>query len=52
MGTFKVEAEVWNPKRPKARARVELLVDTGATYTTMPSTVLEALEVKPFLSRW
>jgi predicted aspartyl protease len=47
MGTFKVEAEVWNPKRPKARARVELLVDTDATYTTMSSTVLEALEVKP-----
>jgi predicted aspartyl protease len=48
MGTFKVEAEVWNPKRPKARERVELLVDTGATYTTMPSTALGALEVEPF----
>ncbi len=47
MGTFKVEAEVWNPRRPETRARVELLVDTGATYTVMPAAVLKGLEVEP-----
>ena len=47
MGTFSVRATVWNVGVPEKRLSLELLVDTGATYTVIPSRVLEALEVKP-----
>jgi predicted aspartyl protease len=38
---------VWNVGVPEKRLSLELLVGTGATYTVIPSRVLEALEVKP-----
>ncbi len=47
MGTFSVRATVWNVGVPEKRLSLELLVGTGATYTVIPSRVLEALEVKP-----
>ncbi len=47
MGTFSVRVTVWNVRIPEKRLSLELLVDTGATYTVIPSRVLEALEVKP-----
>jgi len=47
LGTFSVRATVWNVGVPEKRLSLELLVDTGATYTVIPSRVLEALEVKP-----
>jgi predicted aspartyl protease len=47
LGTFSVRATVWNVRIPEKRLSLELLVDTGATYTVIPSRVLEALEVKP-----
>ena len=47
MGTFSVRATVWNARVPEKRLSLELLVGTGATYTVIPSRVLEALEVKP-----
>ena len=45
MGTFSVKARVWNIHNPLRAAEVELLVDTGATYTVLPSSLLEGLGV-------
>ena len=46
MGTFKVGAKVWNPSKPSNALNVELVVDTGATYTVLPAKVLEELGVR------
>lgn len=47
MGTFTVRARVWNPADRDRGAAVELLVDTGATYTVMPTSLLRGLGVEP-----
>jgi len=39
MGTFSVEATVANLADPTMRATLGLLVDTGATWTTLPGDV-------------
>ena len=46
MGTFRVEVEVGDPEGRRYE-RVEALVDTGATYTSLPRPLLEALGVTP-----
>lgn len=46
MGVFSVKARVWNPLNPKLSRDVELLVDTGATYTVLPEDLLKELGVK------
>lgn len=48
MGVFKVNAWVWNPSTPEKKVSLELLVDTGATYTVLPKSLLKSLGVKPF----
>jgi predicted aspartyl protease len=48
MGVFKVNAWVWNPSAPEKKVLLELLVDTGATYTVLPKSLLKSLGVKPF----
>ena len=50
MGVFTVEAFVWDPQNPEKRVSVELVVDTGATYTTLPSSLLTSLGIKPVRS--
>jgi len=50
MGVFKVKAAVWNPAKPGNRTLLELLVDTGATYTVIPASVLKSLNVEPIRS--
>lgn len=51
MGTFKVAATFKNPD-DRARARdVDVLVDTGATWTTLPQDVVDALGCAPFATR-
>jgi len=45
MGTFSVRAKVWNPLRPSNVLNVEFVVDTGATYTVLPSKTLEKLGI-------
>ena len=47
MGVFKVKARVWNPSDRNKMASVELLVDTGATYSVLPASLLEELGIKP-----
>ncbi len=46
MGTFRVEVEVGDPEGRRYE-RVEAVVDTGATYTSLPRPLLEALGVTP-----
>ena len=47
MGTFHVEVEIGDPEGLRYD-RVEALVDTGATYTSVPRPLLDALGVVPF----
>src|SRR5712664_2899177 len=44
MGTFRVEIEVGDPGGRRFE-RVDALVDTGATYTSLPRSLLDALGV-------
>ena len=46
MGTFRVSIEVGDPAGQRYEA-VEALVDTGATYATLPAPLLQSLEVVP-----
>ncbi|GBC70567.1 hypothetical protein HRbin02_00335 [Candidatus Calditenuaceae archaeon HR02] len=45
MGVFRVRATIWNVQEPSKRTDVDLLVDTGSTYTVIPQSVLEKLGV-------
>jgi len=45
MSTFSVQAFIANPAQPQRRLGVELLVDTGATYSLLPSEVVRHLEL-------
>ncbi len=46
MGVFKVRAKVWQVSGQSARKEIEMIVDTGATYTTLPASFLESLGAK------
>jgi predicted aspartyl protease len=46
MGTFKVRASIWRVDNPSRRVGVGLIVDTEATYTMIPQSLLEELGVK------
>lgn len=43
MGTFSVPASLTNPERPEQRLALDLLVDTGATWTMLPEEVVTRL---------
>ena len=43
MGTFRVEVTVKNLRDPARSRTLSVLVDTGATYMTLPRDVMEAL---------
>jgi predicted aspartyl protease len=47
MGTFWVEVTVKNLRAPEWSRTLSLLVDTGATYTTLPRDVIEGLGCQP-----
>ena len=46
MGTFRVHIDVSESRRARSE-RVEALVDTGATYTMLPDSLLRGLGVSP-----
>ncbi|MEE9277243.1 MAG: retroviral-like aspartic protease family protein [Dehalococcoidia bacterium] len=50
MGTFRVEIEIGDPAGERWET-VEALVDTGASHTRVPRSVLERLAVEP-TERW
>ncbi|MEM2127937.1 MAG: aspartyl protease family protein [Candidatus Bathyarchaeia archaeon] len=45
MGVFSVKAVIWNPLNPSRKSELELLVDTGSTYTVLPTGLLRRLGV-------
>lgn len=47
MGYVRVRARVWNVEEPSRYREVELLADTGAIYTVLPTSLLKDLGVKP-----
>ncbi len=50
MGTFRVPLQVGNPANGLTET-VEALVDTGATFSMMPSSLLTALGIEPNRTR-
>ena len=50
MGAFRVALRVGNP-RTGSTETVDALVDTGATYSMMPESMLRRLEIEPVRSR-
>ena len=51
MGTFNVGVEIGDPEGRRYEP-VEALVDTGATYTSVPGPLLESLGVVPHARAW
>ena len=47
MGLTVLEVEVGNPANPEVTRKVELLIDSGAIYSVIPTPVLEGLSIKP-----
>jgi len=43
MGTFSVQAALSNPQHPEQRLTLDLLVDTGTTWTMLPPEVVTQL---------
>lgn len=46
MNFVRVRARVWNIENPKLSRELELLADTGAIYTVLPSSLLEELSIR------
>ena len=47
MGLTVLTVEVGNPANPKVTEEVELLVDSGAVYSVIPTPILERLGIQP-----
>jgi clan AA aspartic protease len=47
MGSFAIEVTAKNLQHPRRQRTLSLLVDTGATYTTLPREVVEELGCQP-----
>jgi clan AA aspartic protease len=46
MGLTYIQATIANPARPRRTARLKFLVDSGAAYSVVPSSVLQRLGIK------
>jgi clan AA aspartic protease len=51
MGLTYIKASIANPARPKRIARLKFPVDSGASYSVVPSAVLRRLGIQPGRSR-
>ena len=51
MGTFSVRVTVRSFREPDRSHTLSLLVDIGATYTTLPRDVIDALRCQPIGTR-
>ena len=47
MGLTVLRVKVGNPAKPKVTVELEFLVDSGAIYSVVPTTVLKKLAIKP-----
>ena len=50
VGATELIVEVVNPRDPRRSAGIEMLVDSGATYSVVPTTVLRRLGIRPYRS--
>jgi aspartyl protease family protein len=51
MGLTHIEADISNPAKPRQKARLRFLIDTGAAYSVIPARVLRSLGIKPHSRR-
>ncbi len=51
MGLTHIDLTVANPAKPSRNAKLRFLVDSGAAYSVVPSTVLRKLGIKPSSKR-
>ena len=51
MGTFRERVSVSNPEKPSASVELEMVVDSGATYTWIPKDILLKLGIRPKVKR-
>ena len=51
MGLTYIDLDIANPAKPKQRARIEFLIDTGAYYSVIPASVLRKLGIRPHSKR-
>ena len=51
MGLTYIDLEIANPAKPKQKARIEFLIDTGAYYSVIPASVLRKLGIRPHSKR-
>jgi hypothetical protein len=42
-----LEIEIGNPSEPNVTEKIDLLVDSGAIYSVVPTLILEKLNIKP-----
>ncbi len=47
MGLTVLEIEVGNPAKPNITAKIEFLIDSGAIYSVVPTSILKRLGIKP-----
>jgi clan AA aspartic protease len=47
MGLTVLEIEVGNPAKPDVTEKIEFLIDSGAIYSVVPTSVLKRLRIKP-----
>jgi clan AA aspartic protease len=47
MGLTVLEVEVGNPANPQVTEKLEFLIDSGAIYSVVPSSILQGLGIKP-----
>jgi len=47
MGLTSLEIEVGNPANPEVTEKIDLLIDSGAIYSVIPTRILERLGIRP-----
>ena len=50
-GLTTLEIEVGNPANPQTTVKVEFLVDSGAVYSVVPTSILERLGIHPLAAQ-
>jgi clan AA aspartic protease len=51
MGLTSIDLDIANPAKPKQKVRIDFLIDTGAYYSVIPTSVLRKLGIKPHSKR-
>jgi clan AA aspartic protease len=51
MGLTVLEIEIGNPADPDITEKIDLLVDSGAIYSVVPTPILERLDIRPLVDQ-